>query len=715
MLQNKAPAESKERLDESYGPLDALKDKEERRERKEECDPDPDGSLTAPELVGRIHRFDPITWKTEDGEEQTCTLMNMNTDLGDGRFRTELRAQNKGSLKGSSWFELLTARELAGRQNELHKRLVHQRLAQSNVETPEELSGIELSIQMEMDMEMFARTAVTISDKVSRAVFPKHIRDCLGRASIYFTYVRQPTVVFITKDSHLFKREWCNEIYRILIEDSPTQLALRVWEWWVSDDRDAINERTEVCEGAWGWIHDRDKIKAPNMSAGQTEHLIAEVTNRLNTLRQDLPDGPKLESVESMSSWDAFTIRNLTAISARLPRSNDRICKFNNWFKETAVQRWTQWTGRQPSLTTDDGKEIVRVTWAEILKSYLSFHGTPTIPIARAIARLICEEVRVSKAPALVSPIQLSLQRALFSSKQTLSESPNASGDYDLYDRRQELVARVTPRKKFGAEISKDLLVDLELKLKKARSVASHELLRYLIRTAYEQLAVGMRSPDTIEVVGGMSALVKSCGLSGATKKYTTEFRHILDLFESITIHEGNNEFRGLIWVNHVQHHGPGQQSIFKIKLNDNLLANYESKELRKGHPGRSLIPLALAPPPLHGRKNEWSNQYSLQNLVISEFRTEAAELAETGSVEINDLRWVELGDEAELTKSRTLDVRDLWVSGSNEQVRPPMVKAPSTDRYTLNEAVHGTELNMIMSAGMTSNTASRRARRKRS
>tara|TARA_B100000676_G_scaffold138080_1_gene136687 strand:+ start:262 stop:2451 length:2190 start_codon:yes stop_codon:yes gene_type:complete len=690
------------------------------------------GTLMAPHILfgsENIHKNiktfpgpEHYKWKEHEWVDSEGTERSLKTATGPG---AEVMLEHEGLWSGRvllpesrvsedacSWMKIYLAHSadvgVTGGEDEFLER-VHKRLKAAGKEPADYLQSEIVDTFLQ---DMVARSTIhgTVPDKISRAVLPQHIRRHTTHASIRLRNGRSAELELKTDGGVGYDSKWSQDLYEVLFRDSPTSIALRVIDWWLSEDRDAVSDRLAVCEEAWEWCRKNLKGKwSKELSKGQAQAILEQLTLKVGQLRSSLTGD--LTEVDGMSSWDALALRVLTDSVNTLSKPVDELSDYLKDFRKTSIERWSSWTGTQLPLIVS-GKEIAGVSWKHILKNFLGIDSRHPIDIATRLARIICVDIRNTKVPALTTGVNESIQTVLFSSKnrRRVSINPNKQNSVQVYNDRGKIVAEISERQPLsGAMVDTDLLESIQTKLNKSNTVASHELFRYLVFTTYEQQAVNMTNPDRITVIGGYEELAVRCGLSSSNKNRTA-LKKLLDLYESIRIQDGSRIFRGLLWVKETSLEGSGQ-NVLSININDNLLQNYEQK-LKKGDPYRSIIPLASCAPILHGRKNEWANQYNLQNIVIAEMRDQAPMLYETGTVEISTNKWLEMGDKAELTKKRTKQVKDLWVAGTSE--REPMLLSPYADRYTLNPKVHGQELRLITQSGSISKKQSERAKRRK-
>lgn len=264
--------------------------------------------------------------------------------------------------------------------------------------------------------------------------------------------------------------------------------------------------------------------------------------------------------------------------------------------------------------------------------------------------------------------------------------------------------------KQLGSLRDTPLIDDEHVKLVKLESLAklsTQRLIRWLVHTGWQQKYIDI-VPDASKIIvdGGYSELVNVLGMRG--KKAAEEIRDALHTLSSLYINSPKGE--GQVFAFH--HHYAGQRGRshrLEMTLLGPFAPDYVSRELSE-HPRAAdkwLVPIPLPHnlPPMVGRPREHVAEAHLQLLTLREMRVHAEELAEAGSIMIEEKRWKELADEASLPSKLIPKVLDAYPQGDEE--RPAFLEMHGPWRFSLAEAYEKEKRAILLAAA--AQTRSRR------
>jgi len=179
-------------------------------------------------------------------------------------------------------------------------------------------------------------------------------------------------------------------------------------------------------------------------------------------------------------------------------------------------------------------------------------------------------------------------------------------------------------------------------------SLSGHKLLRWQVKTGFENWVNGKEDPRLICTIGGYERIANLIGC-GKSKKSPTEVKAILyaqafGLFNYPEGGEGN-----MIILREMDKGRNGEPSKINIILGEMLLPNFTHR-LPHGEK-RRLIPITELPP-LIGSNNTHAAQAMLQLLILEEFSKQSSRLASEKSILIPIEKWKEFATEAGLPLS---------------------------------------------------------------
>ncbi len=191
-------------------------------------------------------------------------------------------------------------------------------------------------------------------------------------------------------------------------------------------------------------------------------------------------------------------------------------------------------------------------------------------------------------------------------------------------------------------------------------SLAGHKLLRWQIKTGYENWILDKADPRLIATSGGYEGIAKlvGCGKSPTSIK---EIKSILyaQAHSHFLLPGGNSG--NMISLMEIEKHRNGEPSKINIVLGEMLFPGF-THHLPQGDKKR-LVPITDLPP-LIGSTNTYAAQAMLQLLILEEFSKQSDRLVEKKCVLIPIKKWQELANEANLPQTCLSKVIEGWVMG---------------------------------------------------
>ena len=179
-------------------------------------------------------------------------------------------------------------------------------------------------------------------------------------------------------------------------------------------------------------------------------------------------------------------------------------------------------------------------------------------------------------------------------------------------------------------------------------SLIAHRLLRWQIRTGFENWLQKKEDPRLISTIGGYKGIANLIGCFSSHKAITIVksllFAQAYARFSFIDGSCGN-----MIALRESKHNRKGEPYKIDVILGDLLLPNY-THLLPKGEK-RRLIPVPDLPS-LIGSNNTHAAQAFLQLLLLEEFSDQSQIFFKKGGIYLPEDKWSDLADEAKLPKS---------------------------------------------------------------
>lgn len=199
-------------------------------------------------------------------------------------------------------------------------------------------------------------------------------------------------------------------------------------------------------------------------------------------------------------------------------------------------------------------------------------------------------------------------------------------------------------------------------------TLTGHKLIRWQVRTGFDQWASGCKDYRKIITTGGYEGIAKLIGCKN-DHKAIPRVRALLHAqahgyFELPTGNKGN-----MIILEEAEKHQNGENSKIIIILGDCLLPNYTHRLPKGDH--RRLIPI-IDLPPLVGANNLHSFQAMLQLLILEEFSDQSPRLVNYGSILITEEKLKDLCKEAKLPFKQRNRVIQAWIEGNEDS--PPFI-----------------------------------------
>lgn len=248
--------------------------------------------------------------------------------------------------------------------------------------------------------------------------------------------------------------------------------------------------------------------------------------------------------------------------------------------------------------------------------------------------------------PALTKGVLVKTIKPLLSKDMAIIEQESGISCY-ANGKVVAIVACIDPR----------LLVQVRRGLGIFSSLNSHKLLRWEIRTAFENLANEIRDFRIIKTVGGYEKIANLIGC-GRSKQSATEIKALLhaQAFCDFPFPDGSKS--NLITLGKGKTLNNGEPTEIIISVGPSLLPHYT--HLLPVGEQRRLIPITSLPP-LIGARNMHAAQATLQMLVLEEFSNKSDVLASEKCVHIPSEKWDEMAREARLPLSSLSKVIQGW------------------------------------------------------
>lgn len=208
-------------------------------------------------------------------------------------------------------------------------------------------------------------------------------------------------------------------------------------------------------------------------------------------------------------------------------------------------------------------------------------------------------------------------------------------------------------------------------------SLTGHKVLRWQVRTGFNNWAKGEADPRLISCAGGYEGIARqiSCGNG---KNYPTDVKAILHAQAHGHFQFPQGGTGNMIILREEERLRNGEPSQIVIVLGDMLLPNFTHR-LPKGEQ-RRLVPITELPP-LIGSPNTHAAQAMLQLLILEEFSNQSDVLAQQRCIHLTRQKWEELSAQARLPKSRLTSVIIGW---TNDNLFSKAFLDKQGDEYTL-------------------------------
>ena len=522
---------------------------------------------------------------------------------------------------------------------------------------------------------------IQLPDRLVFALMPRSVQDKL-RGSIMSIDPTWGMSLSIDANSDLTKDELM-DVLEVLKGMGPVHLCRKLLDYFVGDHIEATKEHIDCIEEAWR-EEGGDRELPPTVRAQIRNGVVETLNGFINAL-----DSEKQRPTGTMAYWDQLIFREIEKLK-RLEHAQGEVEILVKEGRASARERWQVWNKQIPL-----SESIARPLWPVLFKNFFPSRWGVSVPVSVFIARMFCRNFVGGFNPALSLPVFDGISKTMFQESRSISKRMDANGQLYLVETRGGVtgrLARVVPNVPY---IPDHILKGLSIKV--TQTLLGQRLLRWVIRTAWEQLQLGVPDPRVIRIPGGDSALAKELGVSpsrrGDVKQMLEWMTYVMPLLP------GEEHF-GLLTTS-LKKVGKGKERL--ITVGTALLPHFNLNS-KKGTKGRHLVPVPAKEPPLFGR--DQGKLVSLQWSVLSELRSRASELIEHGGVRITDRQWSELAEPLDIKPKKLKKILEVWTDDEE-----PFLRVIDDDRYTLTEH-HKEDLDFLMKSGKQSR-AGRRGGRK--
>jgi hypothetical protein len=355
--------------------------------------------------------------------------------------------------------------------------------------------------------------------------------------------------------------------------------------------------------------------------------------------------------------------------------------------KAHAVPAWVAWWEKPLRVA----KLLARSLWTDSVRPRLE----------REAQRMDTAGIAFPVLNNLVAVSRRGAQTTLLDSEQRTAELRNRQGQ------------------RIGSLRVAPLIDERHVSLAALGKLTTQRLIRHVLWEGYRRKWIDEEpDPGRIVIEGGYSALADILGMKG--RKAADELKVSVATLASIYINTPTEEGQVFSAYHYKAH--TGQAARLEMTLLGPFAPDYIARQLA-GHRNPSdkwLVPIPLPrllPPFVGERRNEDGAQAMLQVLALRELRVRAEEMAENGSVEISERRWMELADEASVPRRLLPLILDVYPRGDGDH--PAFLERPGAWTFRLTDA-YGAERRAIMHAasaqrvGRAGGKASRAAVKKR-
>jgi hypothetical protein len=299
--------------------------------------------------------------------------------------------------------------------------------------------------------------------------------------------------------------------------------------------------------------------------------------------------------------------------------------------------------------TWKSGKGTLHDVWALWVNPSDPLNAPFLLPFAKALW-----EVQIKSYKEKVSRNIPALTKAVL----TTTIKPPLSKDVELRVEKNHIECYESGKLICTVPCIDTKLVNLITKgIESFSSLTGHKLLRWQVRTGFNNWVHGVEDPRLICTTGGYEGIADLIGC-GKSKKSPTEVKAILhaQAHGHFVLPQGGSG--NMIILNKGKFHKNGEPWEIKIVLGEMLLPNFA--HLLPHGEKRRLVPITDLPP-LIGSKNTHAQQAMLQILVLEEFSNQSNRLFEQGSICIPFEKWKELAKQAKLPLTSLQKVLTGW------------------------------------------------------
>lgn len=252
------------------------------------------------------------------------------------------------------------------------------------------------------------------------------------------------------------------------------------------------------------------------------------------------------------------------------------------------------------------------------------------------------------------------------------------------------------------ATIDKSFLSLMAAGLKGLSTLTGQKTFRWLVRTGWNNVVVGVSDPRLINTSGGFSGIADKIGCKNKTdSQRVKKVLYAMDGCRVVLPHGFEKVIDGrLLSMDMVKTSRNGHPSEINIILGTMLLPHVVFEFAKKD---RLLLPVPELPPMI-GDHRTFASQGMLQLYVLEEFSDHSRELAKKGRVHIPKEKWAILAEKAGLSPSMLSQILDRWKQEDG------LLEAEG-EYYTLNSRQYKAELQFLTDQGQRRESQSKRAK----
>jgi len=332
---------------------------------------------------------------------------------------------------------------------------------------------------------------------------------------------------------------------------------------------------------------------------------------------------------ESINSLDKYFIEFISEIgnegkkqaSDLIKNSQERYEKYknSNYSNEDRPFAWSLWVSEKRSVLSPYLSILSHVLWQDVCKKAWEREKTNIPALTQGVL------VKTIKPPL---------------SKDTKIEITDGT--------------KITCYSEEGKVISSVPCVDPKLVniickgMKSFSSLCGHKLLRWQVRTGFNNWTNFVEDPRLICTNGGYEGIANLIGC-GNSKRYPSEIKAILHAQAYGHFNFAQGGTGNMIILREIEKHRNGEPSKINIILGEMLLPNF-THHLPHGEK-RRLVPITELPP-LIGSNNTHAAQAMLQLLILEEFSNQSDRMASKKCVLMPLEKWKEFATESKLPLS---------------------------------------------------------------